>query len=153
MEYAQHGNLHDFLKKCLSHGSILPPQTTSLPPHQASQSSSTSSCSSPHYPLMHKHIPLSSQASYSTGHAPLSAQVSNATTHTYLQCTTAYDAAFESYTDQVSNLFPIAHQLSPILHNYINFPTKLSTRDLENFALQIAEGLEHLNSMKVYIHL
>lgn len=150
MEYAQHGNLHDFLKKCSTNHHLF---------HPSQSSSTTSSCSSPNYPLMPRHLPLSSQASYSTGHAPLSAQASNTTTHTYLHCSSVqYDSAmspdgsfthFEDYTNQVNNLYPMAHNMSPIAHNYINVPARLSSRDIQNFALQIVEGLEHLNTMKV----
>lgn len=160
MEYAEHGNLYDFLKKCLP-----------MLPHKRLQSthSSNSSCSSSS-PFVSRHTPLNSL----TSHLPLSAQTSlysNATTHTYIHFPTRTQSEvttppcvspttpftelatnqFDSFAYTVTTLSPLAHQLWPLVHNYINVPTKLNTRDLHNFALQIVSGLEHLNNMKVNI--
>ena len=42
-----------------------------------------------------------------------------------------------------------AHKLLPLNHDYINTPQPLLLDDVQNFALQIASGLEHLKKMKV----
>ena len=49
---------------------------------------------------------------------------------------------------EVSEL-PSAHRVWPISHDYINMPQPLLLKDIHNFALQIASGLEHLKEMKV----
>ena len=43
-----------------------------------------------------------------------------------------------------------AHKLLPLNHDYINMPQPLLLDDVQNFALQIASGLEHLKEMKVW---
>jgi hypothetical protein len=159
MEYAEHGNLHSFLKECS-------PSQSRYKHNSNSSTSSTSS--SPSCPLM-KHVPLSHQTSLSS-HTPLSAQASITTAHTYLHCSTgghytdsptisclspktifshSTNTTFNNITDHLTSLMPTAHQVWPLLHDYIRIPTRLNPDDFYNFALQIASGLEHLNDMKV----
>lgn len=141
MEYAQYGNLHEFLKHC---------RPTRFP-HYIQTSSSLSSCSSP------------GCSSHARPHLPLSAQVSDATTHTYLHFSSSgvsevatptnsfklSTSSIGSFSHQISYLVPMAHHVCPLLHDYVNMPTKIGTGDFQNFAFQIASGLDHLNKMKV----
>ena len=134
--------------------------------------------SSHHTPLSSQfsshHTPLSSKFS---AHTPLSAQPSEISTHSYIHFSSntsssatppcnspsvvsSVDSAIPSSPDEggthfdtlaalVGKLSPLAHGVWPLHHDYINSPRMLSIEDISNFALQIASGLSHLNSVKV----
>ena len=60
--------------------------------------------------------------------------------------TTDYQAAFN---DVLDGTVPMAHSVAPLTHDYINSKGLLYVEDVQNFALQIACGLKHLEESQV----
>lgn len=169
MEFVPLGNLRDYLRSIAPSMFTFPvpyPPPSAIAPHNRvimtnSGVSSSSSCSSGH-PLLPVSVrPLS--------HAPLSAQPSEVSTQSYVcyssdvatpQQATPTRELFSPSTANNSNssfVSSSSSQDSSPSHKWMSPQNSVSIKkslpgdvDFGNYALQIAKGLDHLQSMKVY---
>ena len=171
IEYADHGSLKDFLKLCeeavlkLNHV----PQVQSF---RSRHTGSTNSSSGGSYPHMCFKAPLSAHNSvFSAGGTPNSVITANnssskfdfsaeniVTKFTRDRLITQDSGFFgENSSSQVTfgtvlgggSATSMAHSVAPLTHDYINSKGLLYMEDVQNFALQIASGLKHLEDIQV----
>ena len=167
IEYARYGSLKDFLKECeqvvlqLNHV----PQVMSYKSHQNSSTHSPcSTCST--YPQLVDRTQLNS---YSGVFSPDNTSTpSTATTGQGMfqfpptkqismtrERLTTQDSGFGDYSpqaafsDALGDDSLIAHSVAPLTHDYVNSKGLLYMEDVQNFALQIACGLKHLEESQV----
>ena len=167
IEYARYGSLKDFLKECeqvvlqLNHV----PQVFSYRSHQ---NSPCSTCSA--YPqLVDKTQLTNSYSANGSVFSPDSTSTpSTATTTTGMfqfpptkqskmtrERLTTQDSGFGDYSPQAAFSDALAdesfsaHTVAPLTHDYINSKGLLYMEDVQNFALQIACGLKHLEESQV----
>jgi hypothetical protein len=162
IEYANHGSLKDFLKSCeeavlkLNH---IPQVQQSFGSHRTSSTNSGSST----YPHLVFKLPLSTQNSvFSSGGTPTPSASSNrfdfsgendqisgeerlATQDSGFFGENVDQAAF----NEASSGALTAHTVAPLTHDYVNSKGLLYMEDVQNFALQIACGLKHLEEIQV----
>lgn len=142
MEFVPLGNLRDYLRSISPHSPLSNPTHTRL--INTSSNTSYSTCSSG-YPL----LPTISS------HTPLSAQPSEVSTHSYIRfssdnatpCLSPPGSAQSSNGSDVSDCSPI-HKW-PIPPSNKQTPPSLADINFEKCALDIAEGLSHLQAMNV----
>ena len=170
IEYANHGSLKDFLKACedavlkLNH---VPQVQTLFRSHRASSTNSGSSS----YPHLVYKMPVSAQNSvFSTVGTPTGI-ITAANSSSKFEFSPAVDrltrdrlvtqdsgffgenidnssqATFNGLTGSRSSN---AHSVAPLTHDYVNSKGLLYMEDVQNFALQIACGLKHLEDIQVY---
>ena len=163
IEYANHGSLKDFLKMCeeavlkLNHI----PQIQQSFRSRRTSSANTGSSSYPH--LVFK-LPLSAQNSvFSTTSTPTAlippTPDSNkfdfsSAHHQNIRLATEDSGFFGENGDQAAISDALggaltAHSVVPLTHNYVNSKGLLYMEDVQNFALQIACGLKHLEDIQV----
>ena len=168
IEYARYGSLRNFLKECeqvvlqLNHV----PQVFSYRSHQNSPCSTTSST--------YNHLVTKTQLSSGSGvflstpegtTTPSSANT--ATTNGVFEFPptkpssvtrerlTTQDSGFGDYSpqtafsDALADDSSIANMLAPLTHDYVNTKGLIYMEDVQNFALQIACGLKHLQNSQV----
>ena len=165
IEYARYGSLKDFLKECeqvvlqLNHV----PQVLSYRSHQDSP---CSTCSA--YPQLVNKTQLNSYSTNNGVFSPDSTSTpSTATTGIFQfpptkqssmtrERLTTQDSGFGDYTPHqaafsdalVDDSFA-PHAVAPLTHDYVNSKGLLYMEDVQNFALQIACGLKHLEESQV----
>ena len=160
IEYARYGSLKDFLKQCeqvvlqLNHV----PQVLRYKSH-----SPCSSCST--YPQL---VDSKTQLNFYSGvFTPDSVSTPSTGTTGMFQFPptkqskmtrerlTTQDSGFGDYSPQVAfsdalvDDSLIAHSVAPLTHDYVNSKGLLYMEDVQNFALQIACGLKHLEESQV----
>ena len=163
IEYARYGSLKDFLKECeqvvlqLNHI----PQVLSYRSHQ---NSPCSTCST--YPQLVDKTQLNSYSTNGVFSPDSTLTPSTATTGMFQfpptkqsQMTrerlTTQDSGFGDYSpqaafsDALADDSFIAHTVAPLTHDYVNSKGLLYMEDVQNFALQIACGLKHLEESQV----
>lgn len=153
VEYAIYGNLKGFLQECeqavrgLNH---LPIITRSK-----SRSNSTTSTSSTYPLLLHEKTPISRQNSVfsDTPNECRKFTFPVPPPRQYLRSQDggvfgeSVEALQTAHAPGVS--MPLAHTVSPLSHDYINTKGLVYMEDVQNFALQIACGLQHLRNIQV----
>ena len=165
IEYANHGSLKDFLKNCEE--AIL--KLNHIPQVQQSfrscRTSSTNSGSSTYPHLVFK-LPLSAQNSvFSSGGTPTALIPSASSSRFDFSCSNHQISREERLVTQDSGFFGenvdhaalsetsggalMAHTVAPLTHDYVNCKGLLYMEDVQNFALQIACGLKHLEDIQV----
>ena len=167
IEYANHGSLKDFLKKCeeavlkLNH---IPQVQRSFRSHRTSSSNSSSST----YPHLVFKLPLSAQNSvFSSGGTPTTLIPSSSSSRFDFSSTNHDISRQERMVTQDSGFFGenvdqaafgegsdgalMAHTVAPLTHDYVNSKGLLYMEDVQNFALQIACGLKHLEDIQVSV--
>ena len=175
IEYARYGSLKDFLKQCedvvlqLNH---IPQIQYYRSHHSCSTYSPSSTCSA--YPQLLDKIQLSGHGGVfspdvtstpgatstpgTTGTGMFEFPPTKLSNLTRERLTTQ-DSGF--YGEMVESLpqaafndlldgAPIAHSVAPLTHDYVNSKGLLYMEDVQNFALQIACGLKHLEDIQVY---
>ena len=144
IEYAMHGNLKSFLRSCEEAAMTLNHKPLFL--RKPSYTSSCSSISSSQQLLSAMtpnsnqvfSFPNDSQVRYIAHPPPLVNQDSEKG----LDCI--------SEDQRVAHPEGISAQLTtPLTHNYLNCKGLVYMEDIQTFALQIAAGLQHLESMEV----
>ena len=173
IEYARYGSLKDFLKKCeevvlqLNHV----PQVLCYRSHQHSSSSSHSSCSTcSAYPKLTDKTPLCAHNGvFSPDNTPAPLDKDSAAAGMFeFPPSKLGNLTRERLATQDSGFFgdnvdtppqaayievldggPTTHSVVPLTHDYINSKGLLYMEDIQNFALQIASGLKHLEDIQV----
>ena len=150
LEYAVHGSLKDYLQQCkevllkLNHI----PHIASSRKH--SHNSSCSFTSSSTYPLLHQEkVPLSQQNSvFSVSSQSSSTSAMTPSTPACLNHCNCKE--FGSSMERRRHETCSSSSSYPYLtHDYVNSRGLLYMEDVQNFALQIACGLRHLEKLKV----
>ena len=148
VEYATYGSLKDFLRECeevvfsLNHVPYIA-RSTSISRNNSCSSSSSS------YPLLVDRTPLTAQMSVPSDNTP-----SGPMTFTFPPSNrNTKNGGFQENPQCTAHVpgvaTPFAHSIAPITHDYINSKGIVYMEDVQNFALQIACGLQHLESMQV----
>ena len=174
IEYARYGSLKDFLKECedvvlqLNHV----PQTLHYYRHHHSSStySPSSTCSA--YPQLLDKTQFSTHSASGGAFSPVTTTPSTAGTSGMFEFPptkpsgltrerlTTQDSGFYGETvdclpqatfNDVLDGVPMAHSVSPLTHDYVNSKGLLYMEDVQNFALQIACGLKHLEDIQVWV--
>ena len=163
IEYARYGSLKDFLKECeqvvlqLNHV----PQVLSYRSHQ---NSPCSTCSA--YPQLVNKTQLNFYSTNGVFSPDPTSTPSTATTGVFQfpptkkssmtrERLTTQDSGFGDYSpqaafsDALTDDSFIAHTVAPLTHDYVNSKGLLYMEDVQNFALQIACGLKHLEESQV----
>ena len=165
IEYANHGSLKDFLRSCEE--SVL--KLNHIPQVQqsfrSSRTSSTNSGSSTYPHLVFK-LPLSAQNSVFSSSGTPTALIPPASSNSFDFSYTHHQISREArLVTQDSGFFGenvdqaafndasggalTAHTVAPLTHDYVNSKGLLYMEDVQNFALQIACGLKHLEDIQV----
>lgn len=139
IEYAMHGNLKNFLRSCENAAMTLNHQPLIFRKQSCSNSSSAA----------HQSMSISSQVffpndvqvRYVTNPQP-SAQMDQDIEHSGLVCT--------DEDKRVAHPHEVLSQDTPSLsHDYLNCKGLVYMEDIQTFALQIASGLQHLETMEI----
>ena len=166
IEYANHGSLKDFLKCCEE--AVL--KLNHIPQVQQSfrscRTSSTNSGSST-YPHFVFKLPLSAQNSVFSSAGTPTALIPSASSSRFDLSSANHEQSsredrlvtqdsgfFGENVDQAafngaSGGVLTAHTVAPLTHDYVNSKGLLYMEDVQNFALQIACGLKHLEEIQV----
>ena len=166
IEYANHGSLKDFLKSCEE--AVL--KLNHIPQVQQSfrscRTSSTNSGSRTYPHLVFK-LPLSAQNSVFSSASTPTALIPSASSSGFDFSDENHEqrSTEERLITQDSGFFGenvdlaafngtsggalVAHTVAPLTHNYVNSKGLLYMEDVQNFALQIACGLKHLEEIQV----
>ena len=137
IEFAMHGNLRSFLNSCEE--AVLKLNHQPMITRKRSRIESSSSTSSAHH-LLSSRVPTSAHTpSDSQGHFIFPPIGSNAST-----LPEEYRVAHARMTTT-----PLAHTVAPISTDYVNCKGLIHMEDVQNFALQIVSGLEHLEAMNI----
>ena len=171
MEYAVHGSLKDFLHDC-----DIVVKKLNMAPHVArfrkhAPSMRTCSSVSSTYPLLVDKTPLSAQNSvFTPADTPTTASkgdrfefpLTATHQHKMRERFVTQDSGFFSDTNSVDahhmacvkdgTSTPVAHTVVPLSHDYINSKGLIYMEDVQNFALQIACGLQHLEDIGVGLY-
>ena len=144
MEFAPYGNLRDFLRTISPYSPLHTSVTHAAHFRLHATNSNSSSCCSSGCPLLHSPT--------AAGHTPLSPQPSDLSTTSYMQCGTppCHSPVVTTHSGSMSTSSGDASN-SPA-HNWVWSPFSGSTikgPPFEDFAIQIASGLEHLYNMNV----
>ena len=164
IEYANYGSLKDFLKLCEE--AVL--RLNHIPQVQMFRSrTSSASTNSSSYPHLVCKIPLSNQNSvFSSNGTPTT--LVTAVNSSKFDFSSPLNLARERLVTQDSGFFgdnvdtspqaayievldggSTAHSVVPLTHDYTNSKGLLYMEDIQNFALQIASGLKHLEDIQV----
>ena len=143
-----HGSLKQFLKSCEETVLQLNHKPLILRSRTRSMGSSCSSATSAHHLLCDKSssdTPETSKVFFPTvKKIPLATQDSG-----YSECCGSEES--EEHTAQACGMTaPLAHTVAPLTKDYINCKGIIHMEDVQNFALQIACGLQHLENNKVH---
>ena len=145
IEYAAHGNLRSFLKSCEEAAMTLNHQPLFLRKKSRTESCSSASSSQP---LLSAKSPTSGQAfSFSSdaqvryvSHPP---PLVNQESIEGLVCVPEDQRV--AHPEGISS----EHLTAPLTHDYLNCKGLMYMEDVQTFALQIAFGLQHLETMEV----
>lgn len=155
IEFAVHGSLKDFLQECretivqLNHSAINMSKKTSH-----SSTSTNSSCA---YPALREKIPLSQQNSvFSTSSEVAKSDLPSPCYQNFVSTDLINSLRMHSTTSQLSaqdsGFFggeSVKTRTSTSSQEYVNNTGLLYMEDVQNFAVQIAQGLQHLESLNV----
>jgi hypothetical protein len=168
IEYARYGSLKDFLKECEQIVLQLNHVPQVLMSYRSHQNSPCSTCSA--YPQLVDKTQLNSSTYNASGgvFSPDSTSTpSTATTGMFQfpptkqssmtrERLTTQDSGFGDYSPQLAAFSDTladdsfsAHTVAPLTHDYVNSKGLLYMEDVQNFALQIACGLKHLEESQV----
>ena len=163
IEYARYGSLKNFLKECEQ----IVLQLNHLPQvFYKSRHCSTSDSSSSAYPQLVDKMQLCAQNSVftpdctstpttATGSGAFQFPPAKTLAMTRERLTTQDSGFYGDHMDlspQVSSndgAATVAHTIAPLTHDYVNSKGLLYMEDIQNFALQIACGLKHLEECQV----
>ena len=132
-----HGSLRSFLNSCEE--AVLKLNHQPIITRKRSRIGSSSSTSSTHH-LLSSRVPTS-------GHTPSDSQM-----HFIFPPTQVNNGPLpEEYRVAHAGMMttPFAHTVAPISNDYVNCRGLIQMEDVQNFALQIASGLKHLENMNV----
>ncbi len=155
IEYAMYGSLKDFLRQCEEAVRSLNHMPVIVRSNSRTRSTSCSSCSSAYPLIVNDKPPLSAQNSVFLAGTP-SGQSSFVFPQSQRQRLQTQDSG--CFTDHeesslsaahIPAALPLAHAVCPLTHDYINTKGLIHMEDVQNFALQIACGLQHLENMQV----
>lgn len=154
IEYAMYGSLRDFLRQCEEAVRSLNHIPTITRCNSQARSMSCSSSSSAYPLIVNDKPPLSAQNSVFSAGTPSSHRKfvfpSSHRQRLQTQDSGCFSEAEESsLTAYIPGLQPMAHTVCPLTHDYINTKGLIFMEDVQNFALQIACGLQHLENMQV----
>eukprot|EP00731_Ephydatia_muelleri_P021008 Em0013g735a len=150
IEFAMHGSLRSFLHSCEEAVLKLNHQPIITRKRSRSGSSSTSSISSTQH-LLSARFPLSDQTD--------SAPPPTDTQGQFTFLSKSHDSGYCSSSEQLPEDHRVAHPktetkspvhtTTPLTMDYTNCRGLIHMEDVQNFALQIASGLRHLEAMEV----
>ena len=170
IEYANHGSLKDFLKSCEEAVTKLH-HTPQFRIYRSRRTSSASTCST-RYPQQVCRQSVSAQNSvFSNLGTPTTATTTASSSGNFdFSSTPALhesltrerlitqdsgffgESASQATFNDVLAITPtsnMAHSIAPLTHDYVNNKGLLYMEDIQNFALQIACGLKHLEDIEV----
>ena len=149
IEFAIHGSLRSFLNSCEEAVLKLNHQPIITRKRSRSGSSSTSSISSTQH-LLCGHTPPNNPTS-STPHSEAKGHfVSSLQPHDSGYCSSSDPLPDNCMVAQAkTEAKSLTHTIAPVSTDYINCRGLIHMEDVQNFALQIASGLKHLEAMDV----
>ena len=139
IEFAMHGNLRSFLNMCEE--AVLKLNRQPMITRKRSRIGSSSSTSSAHH-LLSSRVPTSAHTPDSQGHFTFPPIGSSAGT-----LPEEYRVAHAG-----TPMTSFAHTVAPISTDYVNCKGLIQMEDVQNFALQIASGLKHMEAMNVCVY-
>ncbi|KAL5470980.1 hypothetical protein EMCRGX_G029049 [Ephydatia muelleri] len=136
IEFAMHGNLRSFLNMCEE--AVLKLNRQPMITRKRSRIGSSSSTSSAHH-LLSSRVPTSAHTPDSQGH------------FTFPPIGSSAGALPEEYrvAHAGTPMTSFAHTVAPITTDYVNCKGLIQMEDVQNFALQIASGLKHMEAMNI----